>query len=84
MHDTDAPRAERSLTDSVIRIFESGQRVILDRLDLAYFDLSQLVVRTLHGAALIVVGSVLLPEHGLRWSPAPWSGCSSICRCRPA
>ena len=53
-------RSEPSLADSLVRIFEAGQRVILDRLDLAYFDLSQLAVRTMHGAALIIVGAVLL------------------------
>jgi hypothetical protein len=60
MPEADMQRPEPSLADSLVRIFEAGQRVILDRLDLAYFDLSQLAVRTLHGAALIVVGAVLL------------------------
>jgi hypothetical protein len=60
MPDADIHHAEPSVADSLVRIFEAGQRVILDRLDLAYFDLSQLVVRTLHGAVLIVIGSLLL------------------------
>jgi hypothetical protein len=60
MPDGDFRHSEPSLADSLVRIFEAGQRVILDRLDLAYFDLSQLAVRTLHGAALIIIGSVLL------------------------
>lgn len=60
MHDPELHHPEPSLADSLVRIFEAGQRVILDRLDLVYFDLSQLAVRTLHGAALIVIGSVLL------------------------
>jgi hypothetical protein len=60
MPEADIHRTEPSLADSLVRIFEAGQRVILDRLDLAYFDLSQLAVRTLHGAVLIVIGSVLL------------------------
>lgn len=60
MHEADTPRSDPSLTDTIIRIFEAGQRVILDRLDLAYFDLSQLATRTLRGAALIAVGAVLL------------------------
>lgn len=60
MHDADIRQVEPSLADSLVRIFEAGQRVVLDRLDLAYFDLSQLAVRTLHGAGLIAVGSVLL------------------------
>lgn len=60
MRDPELHHPEPSLADSLVRIFEAGQRVILDRLDLVYFDLSQLAVRTLHGAALIVIGSVLL------------------------
>jgi len=60
MHESGTPRSDPSLTDSVIRIFEAGHRVVLDRLDLAYFDLSQLATRTLHGAALIAVGAILL------------------------
>lgn len=60
MYDTHSSRSEPSLLDSVIRAFEAGQRVVLDRLDLAYFDLSQLATRTLRGAALIAIGAVLL------------------------
>ena len=56
----DTQRSEPSIVDSLIRAFEAGQRVILDRLDLAYFDLSQLAARTLRGAALIAIGAVLL------------------------
>ena len=56
----DAHTSEPSLLDSIVRLFEAGQRVILDRLDLAYFDLTQLAARTLRGAALIVIGAVLL------------------------
>ena len=53
-------RHDPTLTDSLMRVIEAGQRLILDRLDLAYFDLSQLAVRTLHGAVLIVFGAILL------------------------
>jgi hypothetical protein len=53
-------RQDPTLTDSLMRVIEAGQRLILDRLDLAYFDLSQLAVRTLHGAVLIVLGAMLL------------------------
>ena len=60
MYDTHTARSEPSLVDSLIRAFEAGQRVVLDRLDLAYFDLSQLAARTLRGAALIAIGAVLL------------------------
>jgi hypothetical protein len=53
-------RSEPSLVDSLIRAFEAGQRVVLDRLDLAYFDLAQIATRTLRGAVLIAIGSLLL------------------------
>jgi hypothetical protein len=53
-------RSEPSLVDSLIRAFEAGQRVVLDRLDLAYFDLAQIATRTLRGAVLITIGSLLL------------------------
>jgi len=60
MYDAHTTPPEPSLLDSVIRIFEAGQRVILDRFDLAYFDLTQLGTRTLRGAALIAIGAVML------------------------
>lgn len=60
MYEANSTPSEPSLLDSMIRIFEAGQRVILDRLDLAYFDLTQFASRTLRGAALIVVGAVVL------------------------
>ena len=60
MYDTTPPPPEPSLVDSVIRIFEAGQRVVLDRVDLARFDLSQFATRALRGAALVAVGAVLL------------------------
>lgn len=64
MADTDtAPTSaanEPSLVDAVVHVFEVGQRLVLDRVDLARFDLSRLAGRTLRGAALIVTGAVLL------------------------
>jgi len=52
--------SEPSLVDSVIRVVEAGQRLLLDRLDLARFDLSRLVNRTMRGVAFIAGGAVLL------------------------
>lgn len=49
-----------SLADAVVRVLESGQRIVLDRVDLARFDLAQLAARVLRGAVLIGVGAVLL------------------------
>jgi hypothetical protein len=60
MYDAHTTPSEPSLLASIIRLFEAGQRVVLDRLDLAYFDLAQLATRTLRGAALIAIGAVLL------------------------
>lgn len=60
MYDADTDTSEPSLVDSVIRIFEAGQRVVLDRLDLARFDLSQLATRASRGTALVAVGALLL------------------------
>jgi hypothetical protein len=52
--------SEPSLGDAVIHVFEAGQRIILDRIDLARFDLSRLAGRTLRSAALALAGTVLL------------------------
>jgi hypothetical protein len=52
--------SEPSLVDAVIHVFEAGQRVVLDRLDLARFDVDRFAAQVLRGAALIAVGSVLL------------------------
>lgn len=51
---------EPSLVDSVVRVFEAGQSVVIDRVDLLRFDLRDLASRTLGGAALIAVGAFLL------------------------
>jgi hypothetical protein len=57
------PRAgapEPSLSDSLIRVLEVGQRVLLDRIDLARFDVSQAARRLLSGVALLAIGAMLL------------------------
>jgi len=53
-------RAEPTITDSVVRVFEAGQRVVLDRVDLARFDLAQLAASALRSAALVAIGAVCL------------------------
>jgi hypothetical protein len=60
MLDTHPSPSEPSLVDSVVHVLEAGQRVVLDRVDLLRFDLSQLATRTLGGAVLIAVGAFLL------------------------
>jgi Putative Actinobacterial Holin-X, holin superfamily III len=60
MPDTPPPLSEPSLVDSVIRVLEAGQRLVLDRVDLLRFDLSEFASRTLGGALLIGVGAFLL------------------------
>jgi hypothetical protein len=60
MYDANTSRPEPSLLESIVRAFEAGQRVVLDRIELASFDLKQLATRTLHGAVLIALGALLL------------------------
>lgn len=60
MPDTHPPPSEPSLVDSVVRVVEAGQHLVLDRVDLLRFDLSELARRTLGGTALIGVGAFLL------------------------
>ena len=52
--------SEPSLIDALIHVFEVGQRLVLDRIDLTRFDLNQVTERVLRGVVLIVTGSVLL------------------------
>src|SRR5262245_49879117 len=60
MYDAGTSRSEPSIFDSIVRTFEAGQRVVLDRIELAYFDLKQLATQTLRGALLIAIGAMLL------------------------
>jgi hypothetical protein len=53
-------RTEPGISDSIIRLFEAGQRVVLDRVDLARFDLAQLAATSLRAAAFVGVGAVVL------------------------
>ena len=48
------------IIDALLRVLESGQRIVLDRFDLARFDLTQLAAHTLRGIVLIAIGMVLL------------------------
>lgn len=52
----DAPR----LADSALRVFESGQRVLLDRLDLARLDAARLVALGMRTAAALALATVLV------------------------
>ncbi|MGH7788071.1 MAG: phage holin family protein [Candidatus Binatia bacterium] len=54
-----APR-DPSIVDALLRVFESGQRIVLDRVDLARYDLAQLAAGALRGTALIAGGAVLV------------------------
>ncbi len=56
---TPAP-SEPSVGDALMHLFESGQRLVLDRIDLARFDLRELAGRTVRDTALAVTGGVLL------------------------
>jgi len=54
------PEHEPSLVESVVHVVEAGQRLLVDRLDLARFDLGQVVSRTMRGVAFVAAGAVLL------------------------
>ena len=49
-----------SVVDSIIRVLEAGQRIIIDRIDLARFDLGNGASRALYGAAFAIIGAALL------------------------
>jgi hypothetical protein len=54
------PADEPSIVEAAVRVFEAGQRVVLDRVDLARLDLAQIASRMVRGAVLIAVGAVLV------------------------
>jgi hypothetical protein len=58
--ETSSAPNEPSVGDALIHLLESGQRLVLDRIDLARFDLRELADRTVRAAALAVTGGVLL------------------------
>jgi hypothetical protein len=58
--DGPSPSAEPSLVDSLVRVVEAGQRIVLDRIDLARFDVSHAATRLLSAAALLGVGTMLM------------------------
>jgi hypothetical protein len=60
MPDTQPSASEPSLVGSLVRVVEAGEHVVLDRVDLLRFDLSELASRTVGGAVLIGVGAFLL------------------------
>ncbi len=54
---TDQPAG---IADTAVRVIEAGQRVLLDRFDLARFDVAQLVVHGARAAAAVAAAVVLL------------------------
>lgn len=48
------------ITDTAVRVIEAGQRVLLDRFDLARFDLTRLVALGARAAAAMAAATVLL------------------------
>ena len=58
--DQRSPSSEPSLGDSLVRVVEAGQRVVLDRIDLARLDVSQAVRRLLSSAELLGIGAMLI------------------------
>ncbi len=60
LQSTDPGARDPSISDALVRVFEAGQRIVLDRVDLARFDLAQIATRTLRGAVLVAVGALLI------------------------
>lgn len=62
MQNVNEPRlpSEPSLVTSLGRIVEAGQRIVVNRIDLARFDILDVVSRTLRGGAMVMIGSVVL------------------------
>jgi len=58
--DQRSPSSEPSLGDSLVRVVEAGQRVVLDRIDLARLDVSQAARRLLSVAGLLGIGVMLI------------------------
>jgi Putative Actinobacterial Holin-X, holin superfamily III len=51
---------EPSFVDAVLRVIEAGQRLVLDRIDLARLDVARLASRAVRGTALVAIGAVLI------------------------
>ncbi len=51
---------ERSVVDTLHRVFEAGQHLMLDRLELMRLDLTQSANRTVRGVLLMGAGGLLL------------------------
>jgi len=51
---------ERSVVDTVHRVFEAGQHLVLDRLELLCLDVTQTASRTVRGIVLTGAGVALL------------------------
>jgi len=51
---------ERSVVDTLQRVFDAGQQLLLDRLELMRFDVTETTSRTIRGVFLIAAGIMLL------------------------
>ena len=51
---------DRSVVDTLHRVFEAGQQLVLDHLELMRLDVTQTASRTLRGVLLMSAGTVLL------------------------
>jgi hypothetical protein len=51
---------DASMVDTLRRVFEAGQQVVLDRLDLMRWDASQFTGRAARGAAFLAIAGALL------------------------
>jgi Putative Actinobacterial Holin-X, holin superfamily III len=68
------PRAEPSVFDALVRVFEAGQRIVLDRIEMVRLDFDRATMRTLRGTVWVVVGAILTVSSwiGLMAALAMW------------
>ncbi len=58
------PEDDRSMVDSLRKVFEAGQHLVLDRLDLMRWDVTAGAGRTVRGGVMVAAGGLLLAGAG--------------------
>lgn len=62
--------SEPSVVSALGRAIDAGQRIVVDRIDLARLDILDVVGRTVRGGTMIALGAVLLAVGWLAFSGA--------------
>ena len=60
MAETQPAQPEPSVVDAMVRVVESAQRLLADRVDLVRFELRQFAQRAARGAMLMTIGAFLM------------------------